>query len=246
MFATILVTTCTALSASAVAQEPNGKKAYFDTGEGLDFEFRSFAAGFLTNLMLELDFYFNEKWVGGVNGTFDVELDEEACIGACREESRFTLFGERIWGGRWGHVGVRAGPYYGHLYHNFFNRYGTELAHVGPIFGLNIGASATVTPVRWAGVTLTASVFPGLFVGQQSTPHCWSCFNEENARPAQSFELSGMVAILVRLGDLDGPERECSQCGPAPSNPPPSEPESEPESESDTELEHTFLPGGRD
>ncbi|MGM0554850.1 MAG: hypothetical protein ACQEVA_00540 [Myxococcota bacterium] len=217
MVAAFLVSSCMALSASTAAHEPGDKKAYFDTGEGIDFEFRSFAAG-LGNLgVLELDFYFSEKWVGGLNFANTITLDEEACIGSCRKHTRFNLFAERLWGGRWGHVGLRGGPYVERLFHQF-EEGGRELSHVGPVFGLNLGASATVTPFRWAGVTLTASAFPGVFVGQESSPHCWDCFVEENAEPAQSFELTGMVAVLVRVGDLDGPERECRSCGPRPTS----------------------------
>jgi hypothetical protein len=233
--AALLATAFLGLSPSANAAQPNtasGKKAYFDTGEGLDVEYRSFALGFLSNVMLEMDVYLTEKWVAGINGTFEVEFDEEACISDCRKQSRLTLFGERLWGGRWGHVGLRAGPFLGRLYHNFTSDDGREFAHVGPIFGLNAGASATFTPTRWAGVTLTASAFPGLFVGERAEGHCWGCFNDETAVPARSFELSGMVAVLVRVGDLDGPERECSKCGPAPTEA--ASPEPTPES--------TFLP----
>lgn len=245
VIAAVVVATCAALSASAAAHQPGGKKAYFDTGDGIDFEFRSFAAGFLSNGMVELDFYFNEKWVGGINTTHRTTLDTEACIGPCRKEHRLTLFGERIWGGRWAHVGLRAGPYAGTLFHQFVED-GRELSHVGPIFGLNLGASATVTPFRWAGVTLTASAFPGVFVGQESTPHCWDCFVEENAVPAQSFELTGMVAILLRVGDLDGPERECNRCGPRPTPTRNPEHNSEETHPRETWPNTTFLPQRRD
>lgn len=245
LVATVMVAACTALGASASAHQPGGKKAYFDTGEGVDFEFRSFAAGFVTNAMLELDFYFSEKWVGGIHTTHDITLDDEACIGSCRKEHRYTLFAERLWGGRWGHLGLRGGPYVGSLFHQFIGEDGQELSNVGPMFGLDLGASATFTPLRWAGVTLTASAFPGYFVGQQSTPHCWDCFNEENARPERKFEFSAMAAILVRVGDLDGPERECAGCGPAPSSPQPASSEQDQPEGREPAPEDTFLPEGR-
>jgi hypothetical protein len=235
------------------AHEQTGKKAYFDTGEAIDFEFRSVSLGFFPDAQIELDLYLNSEWIVGANATYRWSLDEEDCIDECLRVNRYTAFGERVWGGRWGHVGLRAGPFVGQYYEQIgAHQSSAERTRDGVQFGPFAGATATFTPFRWAGFTLMAGAYPGIVTGREAPYHCWcgpgirdEWDQSDDTRPYTALHVTTTVTLTMRVGDLDGPDRDCTHCGPSPTPSEPREQKPDKTDPSDSEPKTKFLPESR-
>jgi hypothetical protein len=201
----------------AFAGGGEAKKASFDaipSSESPILQFRSVSIGVAPAHSLELDFYLASKWAFGASiyGTSNSCLDRD---GPCHWTTGLGAHVERFFGNRIGHIGVRAGIFATTYYVQNRSIYdGTPVARNGGLFGPKVGLTATFTPLRWAGIHVTATAMPGFFEGFKTHEWVNNTFevDEDSATPTREFVMTGMLTVGVRFGTLDGPDPICRCC----------------------------------
>lgn len=215
--AALMVVVALGTSAPALAGDGDKKKASFDAipaEKSPILQFRSVAFGAYPYQSLELDFYVASKW--GVGASYFNRLTP--CYetdGPCRRITGLSAYAERFIGGRWAHIGLRAGVY-GTSYYaqrpSIFD--GTPVSRVGGLFGPQLGLTATFTPTRWTGITVALIGMPGFFEGFKKTEYVDYDFeiDERDSEATREILFTGMLTVGVRFGVLDGPSAICKCC----------------------------------
>ena len=197
------------------ADKGEPKKASFDAvpaSKSPILQFRSVGVGIYPAHSLELDFYLASKWAVGASlfGESRYCWNSES---RCRQTTGLGAHAERFFGGRWAHLGLRAGVYattYYVQHPSIFD--GTPVARSGGLFGPQLGLTATFTPTRWTGITVALIGMPGFFEGFKTREYADYDFDENEGDPTRELLFTGMLTVGVRFGVLDGPSRLCPCC----------------------------------
>jgi hypothetical protein len=204
-----------ALSPPAYADEKD--KASFDAVPDSDspiLQFRSLSVGIYPDHSLELDFYLSSRWGVGASlyGESDYCYDNP---GTCRQTTGLGAHAERFFGGRWAHIGLRVGAFataYSTRQRSILD--GSLVSRNGGHVGAQFGLTATFTPTRWTGLSVTLLGMPGFFEGFKSSGRVNSIINldEDDGRPTRELLFTGLLTVGVRFGVLDGPSPICRCC----------------------------------